>query len=259
MLCDSLGKNLPRPDGQLRQVRNVRILHLYLPPIGPTFAVPEVRLIATMPLNSYVDLLREKAFRPVRAGVIVTAALMLVLAACSAATPAGETPGGEGGATETSAGEPTAVEAVPTVTPAPFPTPEPEPEYDYSRVSSLIGSPQDTPEGTFELYLRDAIAQQVTLQREKIDMRVRYQDPEIVEQDMGGLVTDITLIEDRSRMTELSDTRVVFDVDMDVQVTYASGETEQGVCGWPVNLEQYEGLWYVVNPSELALFVNCRF
>jgi hypothetical protein len=190
---------------------------------------------------------------------MVTAALLLVLAACSGATPAGETPGGEGGATETSAGEPTPVERVPTVTPAPFPTLEPEQEYENSQISSLTGLPQDTPEGTFELYLRDAIAQQVTLQRERIDMRVRYQEPEILEQDMGGLVTDVVLIEDRSRMNQLTDTRVVFDVDMDILVTYASGEEEQGLCRWPVNLEEYEGLWYVVNPSELALFVNCRF
>jgi hypothetical protein len=251
--------NDSRPDGQLRQVRNVRILHLHLTPIGPILDVPEVRLIAAMSLKYYVNHLSKTSRRRDRAGVIVTAALMLVLAACSGGTPAGETPNGEGGATETSAGEPTPVEAVPTVTPAPFPTPEPEPEYDYTRVSSLTGSPQDTPEGTFELYIRDAIAQQVTLQRERIDMRVRYQEPEIVERDVGGLVVDVTLIEDRSRMSELSDTRVVFDVDMDVLVTYASGETEQGICGWPVNLEQHEGLWYVINPSELALFVNCGF
>ena len=97
------------------------------------------------------------------------------------------------------------------------------------------------------------VAQQVALQRERVDMRVRYQDPEIMEQDMGGLISDIDLIEDRSRMSSLGDTQVVYDVDVDIVVTFANGEQEQGVCGWPVNLELYEGLWYGLLGALIAL------
>jgi len=179
-----------------------------------------------------------------------------LLAAC-AGGQAEATAAADGmGATQEPGGQ-AAVAETPTAEPTPIPSPTPTPVYDYLTVSSLAGAPQDTPEGTFELYLRDSIAQQAALQRQKVSMRAHYQDPEILKQDLGGLVVDIKLIEDRSKAVELSENSVLYNADIDIEVTFADQETRLQRCNFPVNLEKVGQLWYVVKPKELLVFEVC--
>lgn len=189
--------------------------------------------------------------------------LLVALAACGpTATPT--TP------------EPT---AIPTVTPTEEPTVEAEdtpdptesdpgiPEdfstFDYHNLSVLESFASLTPHGTFELYLRDAISQQISLQRQKIDMRARYQQPEVMLQDLGGLIINIELVEDRSELVALrptvdNPTSAEYNAEIDIRITYADLDTSSQTCAWVVNLQRgINGKWYIVNPRELLIFVDC--
>ena len=187
--------------------------------------------------------------RPVRAAggwILAMAISLLVLGAC----------GGEVLSADASpTAEPTAT-AMPSPTVVPTPTAIPTPSY--GDILSMPSVAADTPEATFELYLRDAIAQQISIQREKLDMRMRYQAPPTLLQDAGGLVLDIELLENRSRRTILRERDATFEVEIDVRVTFADGDTSTQSCAWTVALEKTDAeLWYVVNPRELLLFINC--
>lgn len=152
--------------------------------------------------------------------------------------------------------EPTAtVMPSPTVVPT---TPTAIPTADYSDILSMPSVAADTPEATFELYLQDAIAQQISIQREKLDMRMRYQAPPTLLEDAGGLVLDIELLENRSRRTILREKDATFEVEIDIRVTFADGDSSTQSCAWTVTLEKSDAeLWHVVNPRELLLFVDC--
>jgi hypothetical protein len=161
--------------------------------------------------------------------------------------------------------EPTAtkVPSAPTVVPTPTSptttnTTNTIPAPDYGDILSMPSVAADTPEGTFELYLQDAIAQQISIQREKLDMRMRYQHPTTLLEDAGGLVLDVELLENRSRRTVLREKDATFEVEIDVRVTFADGDTSTQSCAWTVSLQKDDDeLWYVVNPRELLLFINC--
>lgn len=157
----------------------------------------------------------------------------------------------------------TPVEPEPTEVPTEIPeeTPEPTetPPYNYMEVSALSGEPQDTFEGTFELYLRDAINQIVRLQRERIELRAHYEDPTVLGQDLGGLVVDASILEDRTTFTTLNADSMLAEADFDLTVDYANGDSRVTRCTWNVNIERIEGTWYVVAPAEFPLFVNCIF
>ena len=177
--------------------------------------------------------------------------LLLLMGACTGSE--------EGTPPVTEEPEQTNTESTPTNNPTPTveSTPTSEPTPDYTDLSSLESAAQDTPEGTFELYLRDAIAQQVSLQREKLDLRLRYQEPTTLVQDLGGLVLNVELIEDRSKISVLRETSATYEVDIDVRITFADLDTSTQTCMWTLNLEKAGDYWYVVNPKELLLFVNC--
>jgi hypothetical protein len=184
-------------------------------------------------------------------------ALGLLLAACSSATPQPEPPSP---AVDPPTEEPSpapVVEPTPVPTEGPTPVPEPTVEFSYMNISVLEGSPQDTAEGTFELYLRDAIHMTERRQQERLELRSHYEDPSILEQDFGGMVVEVNLIEDRSTVRNASETNAIVDGDFDVQVTFADDETDFRVCAWEVNLELLDGTWYVINPTELPIFSVC--
>lgn len=196
---------------------------------------------------------RPNRFTPGRpaARLVALAALCALLSACgSVAFQSAPSPSPE------PSEPPTEVPVEPTTVPA---TPVPTPAYDFLASSPLVGSPQDTPEGTFELYLRDAISQAVQLQHKRADIRIHYDDPEILEQDLGGLVVDVDLIEDRSTFTYATDADIsaTYEVDVDILLTYGDGSTRPSQCNWTATLEKIDETWYVINPSDLPIFVNC--
>lgn len=172
---------------------------------------------------------------------------MLGLAACGLSEEAEPTP------------VPPSATPRPTDAPDPtdVPTPTAAPTLDYSDVLTLPSRAAETPEETFDMYLNDSIEQQVSIRREKLDMRARYQNPSAFLQELEGLVLDIELIENRSRRTILREANSTFEVEIDVRVTFADGDTSTLTCAWLTNLEKSGNRWYVVNPTELLLFDNC--
>ena len=182
------------------------------------------------------------------------AAFLVVLFSACAGEPA-QTAAPTEEPTATPPPTPTQTEIPPTPTPVPTPTPIPTP--DYEDLSSLASFAVDSPEGTFELYLRDSIAQQISLQREKIDIRIRYQNPSTLLQDAGGLIINVELIQDRSKRTILRESSATFEVDIDIRITFANLDTNSQTCTFTVNLEKVGELWYVVSPREFPLFFSC--
>lgn len=120
-----------------------------------------------------------------------------------------------------------------------------------------------TPQETYDRYIVASIAGQVNAQKDKIDMRQRYQDPEITKQDLGGLVTEISILEDRTEVDQPTDNAATAQVDMDIRVQYADGDTESRTCSYTVSMqrstnEDEEDVWYVVNPDAFPVFFSCN-
>lgn len=137
------------------------------------------------------------------------------------------------------------------------PLPTPQPGID---VGSEAGSAaRDTPEDTWDVYLQDSIAEQVARQEGKITLLERYQDPSITAQNLGGTVTDIDLVEDRTEFNIRGGTLAFTQTDFDIRLTFANGDTDTRTCRYDVSMEfnEDDGVWYVVNPQELAVFVVC--
>ena len=140
----------------------------------------------------------------------------------------------------------------------PIPTP---------RVGEAIGTQPDSqaaaaPEETFRRYVRDSIAAQVALQQAKIAMRERYQDPAVTVQDLGGIVTDIAVLEDRTTFTVPKETVSNARVEFDIRLTFADGDTESRTCRYEINMRQGassngESVWYVLNPDAFPVFASC--
>ncbi len=140
----------------------------------------------------------------------------------------------------------------------PIPTP---------REGETVGTVADsqaaaTPEETFTRYIRDSIAATVAVQQTKIGMRGRYQEPEQTLQDLGGLVSEIAVLEDRTKISSPKETAANAKVDLDVRVMYADGDTQTFTCRYAVSMlrganKKGANVWYVINPDAFPLFVSC--
>jgi hypothetical protein len=121
-----------------------------------------------------------------------------------------------------------------------------------------------TPEETASRYLKDSLGSLVAQQTQKIELRERYQNPSQTVEDLGGLLTEISVLEDRTEVKKVNEnsTNATANVDLDVRVTWADGDTESFTCKYAVTLQQAENddeeeVWYVINPDAFPLFVNC--
>ena len=140
----------------------------------------------------------------------------------------------------------------------PIPTPRVGEEVDSSPTSQAAAEPEET----FQRYIRDSIAAQVALQQSKITIRERYQDPGITVQDLGGIVTEIAILEDRTTFTLPRQDVSNAHVDFDIRLTFADGDTETRTCRYEVNLQQGTNtaggvVWYVINPDAFPVFNSC--
>ena len=136
----------------------------------------------------------------------------------------------------------------------PLPTPKPEEDVGEEAKSAA----EDTPEGTWENYLRDIIAEQVADRTSKIELIQRYENPDITEQNLGGLLTNIGLVEDRTEFST-SGGLATAHAEFDIRLTFGNGDTDTRTCTFNVSLEFHEedGVWYVINPAALAVFTQC--
>ncbi len=137
----------------------------------------------------------------------------------------------------------------------PLPTPLPAEEVGTQAQAGAM----DTPEGTWSNYLRDIIAEQVAQRVSKINLLERYQNPAITRQNLGGLVKNILLVEDRTTFT-ISGGAASATTDFDIRLEYANGDVETRTCSFLVRLEKDEasGIWYVLNPEALQIFSVCQ-
>lgn len=178
---------------------------------------------------------------------LVSILALLLLAACGG----GETPG-----EAVQAEQPTAPPEAQDDEGQPLPTPLPTVEVGDESVSAAKASPEET----WISYLPDTIAEQVKNRRQIIDLLERYENPDVTSQRLETLVTNITLVEDRSIWnTNSSAGQSNSFVDYDVQVTYANGDTETLTCRYNVaqELDSEDGVWYILNPGALQVFADC--
>lgn len=136
----------------------------------------------------------------------------------------------------------------------PLPTPRP---------TEVVGAEQrsaakDTPQGTWEGYLRDMIAYQVNALEARLSLYQRYENPDHTAQNVGGRIKDVVLLEDRTEWTVRPDSAYSL-VDFDVRVTYLDGDTETRHCRFEVflQLDKDDSLWYVINPRGLDVQGMC--
>jgi len=140
----------------------------------------------------------------------------------------------------------------------PIPTP---------RVGENVGADPDsqaagTPEETTSRYLRDSIAAQVALQQTKIVMRERYQDPGSTSKDLSALVSEISVLTDRSKITLPKVDLANAHVSLDIRVKFANGDTDTRTCNYDVNMQRTQNakgqtVWYVINPDAFPVFASC--
>jgi hypothetical protein len=136
------------------------------------------------------------------------------------------------------------------------PLPTPRPAEDVGAESQSAA--KDTPEGTWESYLRDIVAEQVSQRGSLISLYERYQNPDITSQNLGGMVQDVDLVEDRTEFSMSGNSASAW-TDFDVRVAFANGDTDTRTCHFTVAMEfdEEDGVWYVVNPEPLAIFAVC--
>jgi hypothetical protein len=122
-----------------------------------------------------------------------------------------------------------------------------------------------TPEETFSRYMTASLGSLVALHQQRIELRQRYQNPSQTLEDLGGLVTEIDVVDDRTEVKKVNEnsTNATANVDVDVRVGYADGDRQTFTCNYAVTLQQAENedeeeVWYVINPAEFPLFVSCR-
>lgn len=120
-----------------------------------------------------------------------------------------------------------------------------------------------TPEETFSRYLKDSLGALVAQQRQKLELRQRYQNPEQTKEDLGGLLSEINVLEDRTKIKKVTDTstNATANVEMDVRVVWADGDQESFTCKYAVTLQQAENeagetVWYVINPDSFPIFAS---
>lgn len=136
----------------------------------------------------------------------------------------------------------------------PLPTPIPGEDVG-ARAQSAA---KDTPEGTWESYVRDIIAEQVKQRESLIALRERYQNPDITSQNLAGMVQDIDLVTDRTEWNTSGGTASA-NADFDVRITFTNGDTDTRTCRLTVQMEfdEEDNAWYVLNPEPLAVFAVC--
>ena len=110
----------------------------------------------------------------------------------------------------------------------------------------------DTPEGTWGNYLRDSIAEQNQIRATKISLMERYQASRITDEALATTVVEITLVSDRSEVDVKKEGVAVVAGDFDVRLSYANGDAKTRTCTLTVQIEEYDGIWYVLNPVPLA-------
>ncbi len=182
------------------------------------------------------------------AAVAILAALVMGLSACSL----------PGGAAEGPEPTPPPTERPDTPEEAPNTIPTPLPGEDVGE-QALAGA-KETYQETWNNYLRDAIAEQVADRQQKLEILQRYENPAITEQNLGGLVENIELVEDRTVFNLTNNATVASaNAEFDVRLTYANGDSDTRTCNPFVSLEYSaeDGLWYVVNPGQLQVFAVC--
>ena len=140
----------------------------------------------------------------------------------------------------------------------PIPTPREGESVGVEPDSQAAGRPQET----FGRYIRDSIAAQVALQQAKITIRERYQDPTLTVQDLGGIVTQISILDDRTAYTSPKDTVSNAHVDLDIRLTFGDGDTQTRTCRYEVSMQQGssgrgDAVWYVINPDAFPVFISC--
>lgn len=119
------------------------------------------------------------------------------------------------------------------------------------------------PEETVKRYLKDSIAGLVAVQTQKITLRQRYQNPDQTKQDLGGLLTAVNILEDRTKIKKANanSTSATANADIDVRVTWADGDTQSFSCKYALNLQaaqnaNQETVWYVINPDIFPIFAT---
>ncbi|GAB4473031.1 MAG: hypothetical protein Kow00124_11630 [Anaerolineae bacterium] len=197
----------------------------------------------------------EKVSRWQVAALAVMAALAVLLAGC--AVPAARqgalpTPAAGGpieGTAAAEAGSDPGGTAQPPAEQAAAETPSPTPAI--SGVSEELAR-------TWDSFLRDSIAFQVERMRDKLALMQRYQNPAHFQQNRGGLIEDIDLLEDRT-VFEVRRALASTTTDFDIRITYADGDTETRTCRYQVLIEQSaeDGLWYVINPAAFDPYTFC--
>lgn len=173
---------------------------------------------------------RERLYRARRMGraIVLIAAAGLALAACSVA---GNREAGN-----------------------PLPTPRPTENVGAEARSEA----KETPEETWEGYLRDMIAYQANQFEARLAMYQRYENPDHTAQNAGGLMKEIALLEDRTEWSGNERAASAL-VDFDVRVTLLDGDTETRHCSFTVE-QQYDeedGVWYVIAPKGLDVTALC--
>ncbi|MBN1310044.1 MAG: hypothetical protein JXB30_01405 [Anaerolineae bacterium] len=116
----------------------------------------------------------------------------------------------------------------------------------------------DTPEGTWGNYLRDMIAELNQAQASKINLLERYEAPSITEQNLGGLVREVSLVSDRSEVDVKKEGVAVVAGDFDVRLTFANGDADTRTCKLTIEIDEFDGTWYVLSPQPLAVFSVCN-
>jgi hypothetical protein len=120
-----------------------------------------------------------------------------------------------------------------------------------------------TPDESYKRYINDSVAALVDSQQQKINMRQRYQNPEQTKKDLSGMLTAISILEDRTKIKQVNDTSANANVDLDVRIKYADGDTQSFNCQYAIALQSAVNaknatVWYVINPDVFPAFVNCK-
>ena len=136
------------------------------------------------------------------------------------------------------------------------PTPLPAEDVGEQALSGAKESFQET----WNNYLRDIIAEQVADRQQKLNLLQRYENPDITEQNLGGLLSDIDLVEDRTAFNVINNNTIASGTtEFDVRLIFLNGDADTRTCRYFVSLELNadDGVWYVINPAPLQVFANC--
>jgi hypothetical protein len=137
----------------------------------------------------------------------------------------------------------------------PLPTPLPAEQIG----SSTKSQAKDSYQATWDSYLRDSIAAGNQIEDVKISMYQRYEKPSNTAQNLGGLLKQTDLLQDRTKFNVSANNTASALADFDVKITFANGDTDTRHCKPQVAIELNpdDKLWYVLNPAPLAVLSIC--